>query len=371
MTRNEKRRLLEAELHGAAGEKKPFPWKWAILGSVILLCIVALLIYFIFFFQKPFAEIPPTEEENETVLWIGETPVTRDLYDYFYKNHERSSDTEAMSAAEKEAFLREKTERSLTDFYATFSIGAQYGISPEHADVKSMYDRLLYLTRYGGTDFGYTLPGFQDEADYHSYLKNNYMTDRVYRLTMQKTAVEYYAASAFTATQTSIEKEEILAFFRNADEARRMTFCAVFYSNFAASGRSEDEIRQGTREQAELAYRVLKNAENNADFVNIAIQYSPSVAPVTIENGMYLGRYDSDSLFAPVVDTLFEMEINEVSRIIETPEGFFIIRRLDKSEEYLTNEDNSDTLRSSYLSNQFYKRIQQKGAALSAEIRNP
>ena len=96
--------------------------------------------------------------------------------------------------------------------------------------------------------------------------------------------------------------------------------------------------------------------ENDADtFIQKAIQYSFSVQPASLETGFYLGRYDSDDLYKNLSEALFSMEVGEVSPILETAEGYFILYRLPGDEEYLTNEQNLDKLKATYLADQFYR----------------
>ncbi len=371
MTRNEKRRLAACDA-ASQSEKKRFPLKWVILAAAIALTVGAIAVYFIFFFQKPFASIARTEKEAEVVLLLdGSTEVPYDVYRYFFKNLKESTDLTGLSDAEAYDLLHEKTLREIAELYAVFSYAESLSVTADTGDAKKMLDELLLLTRYGGSRFGYTLSGFSDFESYKSFLTDNHMSDAVYRLTMAEIACEYYAAAAFTAdaqNTVGLEEEDILAFFRDDTEARRMTFCYIAYDQFL----SEPNHKAYTKSRAITVYNnLLAKADSEqyiplSDFQGIAIQNSITVSTSSIENGIYVGRYDSDTVYADVVDELFSLAPGEMSGLIETDEGFFVIRRMEPSEAYLEDPENDVLLKNTYLSNRFYEKIHEESQRLYA-----
>ncbi len=373
MTRNEKKKAAAAAL--AAEVKKPFPLKWVILAAVLAVVAVTLVVYFVFFFHKPFSAIARSEKEAETVLLLdGETEVPYDLYRYFFLNLKENTDLTGLTKEEAYDLLHEKTLREIAALYATSSYAASLSVTAEDRNVQKMLDELLLLTRYGGESFGYTLSGFANMEAYKTFLAENHMTDAVYRMTLLSMALEYEAAGVFTTSakdKVGLDREnDILPFFRDDTKARRMTFCYISYDQF----QFEPNAKAYTKNRAIAVYNALVARADSesyiplSDFTGIAIQNSAYQNATSIENGVYVGRYDSDTVYADVVDELFALEKGQMSGLIETDSGFFIVRRMEGDEAYLTNMENDVTLRNTYLSNHFYEEIAKESERLYATL---
>ncbi len=335
-----------------------------IAGAVIAIIVISLQ-------PKPFDEIPRTAEDAEVVLSVNGNAVPYDLYRYFFLGNKNTTDLSGMTDTEAFDALHAKALRDIAELYATYEIGASYAVTGENDAVKATYQELLLATRYGGTVMGYTLAGFGSFEAYAAYLVENNMTDAVYRLLMQESAVEYFSAALFSDTAkdtVGLSKDDILAFFRDDTMARRMTFCYIPINVYP--GLTYQQAYDEAKTRAESAYYALAPIASDAEFIAKALGLTTPgvVTDSSIENGIYLGRYDSDSIFSDVVDTLFSLEVSETGELIETADGFFIIRRLASDEDYLTADTNDVTLRNTYLSNKFYELIAKKRDELVTKI---
>lgn len=328
-------------------------WKWILLSAILLVCIVGGIVLAVLLNRKTFPAVPRTAEEAEVVLKMGETEVCYDLYRYLFFGHKQITDLSLLSDAEAFQVLHEKTCRSIAELYAAFRQAENLGVSLSDNDVKKLYQHLLELTKSGGEALGTTYSGFPSEADYRVALAENHMSDAVYRLYLQKIALEYYSASAYTENHRP-GTAEILDFFRDETKARRVTYAFISLDGYLSL--PAEDARKEAKKTAERAYSQLSLCENDADaFIQKAIQYSFSVQPASLETGFYLGRYDSDDLYKSLSEALFSMAVGEVSPILETAEGYFILYRLPGDEEYLTDEQNLDKLKATYLADTFYR----------------
>jgi peptidyl-prolyl cis-trans isomerase NIMA-interacting 1 len=83
-----------------------------------------------------------------------------------------------------------------------------------------------------------------------------------------------------------------------------------------------------SREDACLrALEVRDKLRGGADFAEIAAGYSDETGAAT--RGGSLGRVERKELVAPFADAAFELEIHQLSDVVETPFGFHVILRTE------------------------------------------
>jgi hypothetical protein len=83
-----------------------------------------------------------------------------------------------------------------------------------------------------------------------------------------------------------------------------------------------------TKEQAQvLAQEVLKRAKAGDDIGRLAVEYSdePNAGP----RGGSLGRFGKGQMVGAFEQTAFQLDVGEISGIVETPFGFHIIQRTE------------------------------------------
>lgn len=223
------------------------------------------------------------------------------------------------SAGEREALAAFVRENLMSKTHALISVGYDYGIDLTKGDiadeVQSEMDDILKNT------FG------DDRKAYIRSLNGDYLTDRYVR--------QYIGAEEFLATEiilAMLEKGEI-------DDSEETANRVI---------RSDDMIRTvqvfldksdaaNTRELAESIHAEIAAAENDDaryDAMRRAIagKYNDDFADVG--NGYYFLRGEMDTAYEKAA---FKLANYEVSGVVETEDGYYIIMRLPKSEEYLTS----------------------------------
>lgn len=87
-------------------------------------------------------------------------------------------------------------------------------------------------------------------------------------------------------------------------------------------------------ESAEEAEEILKQLNDGADFIGLAKE--KSTCPSASEGGD-LGYFSSGQMVREFEDAAFELDVGEISPIVETQFGYHIIKLLDKNPETIIN----------------------------------
>ena len=83
-----------------------------------------------------------------------------------------------------------------------------------------------------------------------------------------------------------------------------------------------------TKEQAQvLAQEVLKRAKAGDDIGRLAVEYSDE--PNAGTRGGSLGRFGKGQMVGAFEQTAFQLDVGEISGVVETPFGFHIIQRTE------------------------------------------
>ena len=83
-----------------------------------------------------------------------------------------------------------------------------------------------------------------------------------------------------------------------------------------------------------------------------------------IARGFYIGRYQLDPYYQALTDTVFSLEMNETSGWIDAGDGRYLVRRLPKEEEYLSEQKNLADFTEYYLLNAFHGMLAETGDTL-------
>lgn len=83
-----------------------------------------------------------------------------------------------------------------------------------------------------------------------------------------------------------------------------------------------------SREQAlSVAQEVLRRARSNEDFARLAIEFSDE--PGAGNRGGSLGRFGRGQMVPAFEAAVFNLDVGQISDIVETPFGFHIIQRTE------------------------------------------
>ena len=283
-------------------------------------------------------KIDPTEQERKVVGKIGDFDIYYDELRYItmtYKDQLENIYGEGIwkteeSAAKYKDELAQKVYASITTNYGALALAAKNCITPESDGVKSYChlrmeelaaDLTLILVDYYSTeDVTYTPSDKEVNDEYKSQLKNMYMTDRIVRLLysvdgcVEQLVLKYIKDGKLLSNDNDIEKYLKDEFCRTLH---------VFVRNDA--GESVDDNRA-------IAEKVLSELNGGASFNSmVGSKYNDDLLTTTV-NGHYFGVGEMNDSYEKAA---FALGVDEYSGIVETADGFYIIKRLPIESDYV------------------------------------
>ena len=289
------------------------------------------------------AELPP--EDDRTVATVnGKHNVTYDLYKYFYLNYAsayNAKDFEGDKRLETESEIRTLCESALKNVFAVVDLAMEYGITVNDASVQETVELKVdeAIDEFGG------------KAEYASALEQFYMTDSVFRFMMAVDGCEDELYSILTTGLGIIDNsDETVMNAIKGDEFIRIVQVLVAHDN----GFSDTKNR-------ETAEKVLQLAKDGEDFDKLIANYSNDYS-MTRDGYYFTYGYMLDE----IEEAAFELKVNEISQIIETENGYHIIKRLEKDDDFLAT--NYASLKAQYESCKFYALIDERAEELTVAL---
>lgn len=230
-------------------------------------------------------------------------------------------------APKYEAMLKESVYENITSNYAIILLCKEVGIeTTDEVLAEAVQTKLeAQVEELGGV------------RKYKKFLKENNMTDSFFRFNLLVDIMQNELFYVYTYDLELIEPDDEAIYDVIQDEFIRTQHIYVSKD----SGASYEENKSLITE----AYDRIKSGE---DFTAVAKEYSNDES--FDENGFYIpSGYMSDTYDAAA----FDLEIDEVTDIIEDDAGFYIIKRLDLDPVYLLV--NFNTLKDRYQSYAFLK----------------
>ncbi len=286
-------------------------------------------------------EYESTEEELTTVMTIGNYEVPYEMYRYLalnYINEYDEGDKSVWEDAEKNKEYREEIneniEKSLKNSYAILMLADEYGVGIDSEPVKEAVDQAVkyYIESYGG------------DKEYKKTLEENYMNDSVFRFTL----------SVVQCEQQLYYKLIELGIIDDSDEAVNEALRSDDFIRVKQVLIKEDE-GDSKEENLKKAKEVYERAMNGEDFDMLIKEYGEDIQMFNNPDGYYMTRYEYIEDFE---NAAFELEVGEISEVVDSFVGYSVIKRLEKEETYLT--ENYEKLRESYLASQFNRILNER-----------
>lgn len=143
----------------------------------------------------------------------------------------------------------------------------------------------------------------------------------------EKVYAEYALANKVYATITESADMEI-----SDDEARTVTVQAIYLKNWKMKNNEKTPMsEEETLEVLERARQALKRAESGEDFEALAAEYSDDKQIVKS-----FARGDAEAHFE---ETLFALDEGDVSQVIETKDGYYIVKCISTMDYEATQEN--------------------------------
>ncbi len=274
-----------------------------------------------------------TEEELETILYIGDYEVPYEQFYYFFMNYKNiadegddsyweSDDVDVEALFEK---YKEQAIDALLRAYATFSLCLKYDIDPYGSDVNKLVNETV--NEYINETFG-------GAKAYGEGLETAFMTDSVFRFYIRKTECDTLLNEALIdAGVIKTDDNSIYEAIMDPD-----VFCHA--KQILIQNDEGDDIEENYK----LAVEALTSAQLGADFDTLVAEYGEDMDMVANPKGYY---FTHNELLEEFEEAAFALEIGELSGIVESDLGYHIILRCEMDREYVT--EYYDTLSEAYL----------------------
>ena len=236
------------------------------------------------------------------------------------------SDSSSKWVGEYEDELEDIVEEQICQNYAALKLFAKKGIKPTDKatanEVNAFVDSIV--ENLGG------------EEQYLAYLESCYMTDAVNRFDIALYSCIYRYSDAVAA---DLDKE---------------AYDAVMNKDGLIRVRS---IRANSLEDAKAAEAML--AEGKTFDKLIGSKYNKDTN--ACDYHFFEGTFDEDYEKAA-----FSLDVGEISGIVETEEGFYIIERLEPDDRYVSN--NIDYLKTMYVNFKVFEMIEEEADKVDFEL---
>jgi hypothetical protein len=323
--------------------KKKYNWtkKKIIAASIIGAAVLSFVIFMVIALVLQLGPIRPiksTEEEARVVGTVGGYEVRYEELRYVTLLHKQSLDAELgkyeeLDIEEREAYEKELEARVLEDIksnYVILSLCDKYGIDTDSRAVKKAVQNDIEGALK--EDFG------GDKDAYKTWLAENNMTDAFLRFTYKTYNLENALLDHFVENKIDIEydettKKQLVEYILESEDWVRTIH--IFYPLTQPQGISTSYYDAGRAQSYALkdieSLRAIKGGESRYDAMLPMIGKVPMVYGFsTTGNGFYFTYGQMGESYESVA---FALDIYDVSDVVETEDGCFVIMRLPKEEE--------------------------------------
>lgn len=305
--------------------------KKIIAASVVGVVVVAAIILAVVLAFNWIRPIESTEEEARVVGTVGGFEVRYEELRYITLLHRASLDSEmgkydeldAEGKAEYERILEERVMADVENNYVILSLCEKYGINADSNAAKSyVNDSIKNVVK---TDFG----GSVDK--YKEWLKKNNITDSVLRLLFKVEYLEGELLQYVAENNMGIEYDEqslpeFIDYVMNSEDWARTVH--VYYPHQWDAVEDYNGFERAKEAALNVAQIWQEGARRDAMYSEIG--RAPLIQGIsTTGNGSYFTYGQMGDKYEAAA---FALDEYEVSDVIETEDGYFVIMRLPKEE---------------------------------------
>ena len=305
--------------------------KKIIAASVVGVVVVAAIILAVVLAFNWIRPIESTEEEARVVGTVGGFEVRYEELRYITLLHRASLDSEmgkydeldAEGKAEYERILEERVMADVENNYVILSLCEKYGINADSNAAKSyVNDSIKNVVK---TDFG----GSVDK--YKEWLKKNNITDSVLRLLFKVEYLEGELLQYVAENNMGIEYDEqslpeFIDYVMDSEDWARTVH--VYYPHQWDAVEDYNGFERAKEAALNVAQIWQEGARRDAMYSEIG--RAPMIQGIsTTGNGSYFTYGQMGDKYEAAA---FALDEYEVSDVIETEDGYFVIMRLPKEE---------------------------------------
>ena len=271
-----------------------------------------------------------SKEDKTVVMTVAGHDVPLELYRYLALNYksvyELGKTTDIWLGEEGTALIAElnaDVEESLINLYATLAMCEEYGI---HADDSYITDALEITMDAIYEEYEYDYKAYADALAMYN------MNDSVYRFIMRNDLLAEELLNAMIDRGEIITNADALQAVFDSDDFIRVKQILISNEN----GSAEENLAQ--------AEDLLAQVKSGADFDELVQKHGEDLFMFNNDDGYYFAKGRLDRNFE---DAAFELDVGEVSGIVETSAGYSILKRYEKDPAYI--EKNFTELCNEYI----------------------
>ncbi len=239
--------------------------------------------------------------------------------------------------------LEQLVARNITANYATLTLCSEVGITPDRTEIQEAVAKYVdeLVAEIGG------------RGEYKAALAEQNLTDHFLRFTIGVEYCQNELYYSYTQDLGLIETDEE-AIYDYIMDGNFIRTVHVYIQNDAG-----DDI-EANRAAAEQVYARLENGEDINKMIGSSVNED---FDLTSTHGYYFTRGEMISAYE---EAAFALEVGGFSQVVETPAGFYIIKRLELEPSYVMQ--NLPTLMKQYQYSQLNKFLDDRQAELTFEF---
>ncbi len=299
--------------------------------------------------------IKSTDEEAKVVGKIGKYDVRYEELRYLVLNHKADMaekygkeiwDDPASAEKYKDELWELVSDSIVSDYYAVKAMADEYylgGGAEGMFSEKPILDAVQETVEIAVDECG-------SFKKYKETLELQFMTDYLFRFycTAEECATELFYILARDLGVIESDDEYITDYMHSDSFIRtnHIFLKGVTEENRALADKLRDQLEVSDNKELEM---IMLKGIHCADYT------------MTTRHGKYFARYTSD--YGDAYETAaFELDVNELSEVVEAADGFYIIIRLELEEDYLN--ENFDVFKDDIMGSEFNKQLAEYKAKL-------
>ncbi len=353
----------------------------SLLRKVAVLLLSCTLLFSLISCGGTYSPIKSSALERTTVFKTEDYEVNYELVRYAFMSRidefdggDRTLwDGEGAHALWQEAF--DSVLPDILEIYATFDICEEWGIDPYSKDIDTAIDAYVKADIEGGYVTGQYIEGVGSLDAYKEALRQSACTDAVrrlyYRYSLCHTALYTYIVENGAQGKVNVTDEELTNYLLGQDYAHINRLYIPFVNQ---PGKDFAEKRQSAYDTITRLRSKLLLADTYDEMVRQAFIYSYSTDGAMVdydqaEYGLWLGKYTTDTTYnRELYDTIFSIGAGEISEIIETSTGFYVVYGMERGTSPLEIPRLKEGIKNLYVEERYNQQIKGQVAVLRTQI---
>jgi len=281
---------------------------------------------------------PPVSTKDKTVVMkIGEYNVKKDFYRYLFLNSKALADKGDAGYWEQDGNNVEQIKSEvltvLKEKYAMFTLADKYDITlseEEKIEIQANIEDMK--SQYASKD------------EFQKDLQNAYMTDELLQFTLEVEMLNTAVYNHIISESAGILKVD--------DETLEKALETDFVAAKHILIKFDKDKADDKENKLKTAQDALARVKAGEDFDALIAEYSKDTNVSANKYGYYFTHGEFKNEFEY---TAFKLNVGECSEIIETVDGYHIVKRVDMDEKYVNNQ--FETLRRQYLTAKYYEML--------------